>query len=145
MLLVPGATRPPRVESSSRQVCSCSGKHLCVDLVPDSRSASLNCSCSLSPGSIEERTRTLILINSIAYARLKIVTKNVTNSQISVPLGSDVVFFAPAFEHYSTDGERVKKELWHSERSCKQAGTLNVSNGCVSAKQKPGRSHPNWL
>ena len=65
-------------------------------------------------------------MSSIAYARLTIITKNVTNSQISVPLGNDVVFFAPAFEHYSTDGERVKKELWHGEGGCKQAGSLKL-------------------
>jgi hypothetical protein len=39
---------------------------------------------------------------------------------------SDGVFFASAFEHYSTDGQHAKKELWHSERGCKQAGSLNV-------------------
>ena len=67
----------------------------------------------------------LMLNYIISFCRLKIVTKNVTNSQISVPLGNDVVFFAPAFEHYSTDGERVKKELWHVKEVVSKQAHLN--------------------
>jgi hypothetical protein len=50
-------------------------------------------------------------MSSIAYARLKIVTNNGTNYQLSVTFGSDAVFFAPVFEHYSTDGSTPRKSF----------------------------------
>src|SRR5215467_2115888 len=64
----------------------------------------------------------LTLYYIIGSCRLKIRT----TSQIAVTFGSDMVFFASAFEHASTDGEHAKIELWHRERGCKQAGTLTT-------------------
>ncbi|SRR6266567_2453314 len=110
-LLVPGATRSPPGGSPSSQVCSCSREHLCVALGLCHSSAACVCSCSLSPGSIEEHTTTLVLLSSIAYARLTIVTNDGTNSQIAVTFASDTVFFAPVFDHYSTGGSTPRKSF----------------------------------
>src|SRR5437764_11099500 len=74
MLLVPGATRIPPVESSSGETGSCLRQHPVVAFVVCHSSASCVCSCYSSPGSSAEQ-RTLVLISSIAYLRLKSVTK----------------------------------------------------------------------
>src|SRR6266849_3579890 len=70
MFLVPHAARILPVGSSS------SWEHHGVALGSCHSSAACVCSCSSSPGSIEEHTYTLVLMGSIAYARLK----NVTNT-----------------------------------------------------------------
>ena len=55
-------------------------------------------------------------------------------------LGSDGVFFASAFEHYSTGGQHAKKVLWQRERGCKQAGSLILRMSlATAAKNNSGK------
>jgi hypothetical protein len=54
--------------------------------------------------------------------------ESVTNCQLSVTFAMDGVCFAPALKRCSTVGHHAKKDPWHSERGCKQAGTLNVDD-----------------
>ena len=67
----------------------------------------------------------VVFLSIVSYVRLEIDTKSVTNCQTSMTFGIDMVFFAPAFEHYSTDGERVKKELWHVKEVVSKQAHLN--------------------
>src|SRR5260370_251758 len=58
MLLAPGAARTPLAESSSAETGSCLPEHPFNSLVPCHSSAACVCSCSSSPGSAQDHTRT---------------------------------------------------------------------------------------
>jgi len=73
----------------------------------------------------------------LSHICLENVTKSVTNCQLSVTFGMDVVCFASALKRCSTDGHHVKKDPWHSERSCKQAGSLKVTESPTPGPKVP--------